>query len=183
MSSKDQRHPLSYRYYREKNSSRSLHPRPGRRSARCTSARTRACVRSAATRSSRAASVTSARASRRLFHGPTHRFFKFEHTVFFFFFFFFFQPTKSKGFVYNFLTYHHGDTTDRHPGALRVSVTVVYSIVFSQPVSSQNTDRKLGCSAAYSIYSIGGCYTCYIVLVYYTIVLHSHSVLDANFGI
>jgi len=37
----------------------------------------------------------------------------------------------------------------------------------------------LGCSVAYSIYSIGGCYTCYIV--YYTIVLHS--VLDANFGI
>jgi len=94
MSSKDQRHPLSYRYYREKNSSRSLHPRPGRRSARCTSARTRACVRSAATRSSRAASVTSARASRRLFHGPTHRFFKFEHTVFFFFFFSIFSPQK-----------------------------------------------------------------------------------------
>ena len=37
----------------------------------------------------------------------------------------------------------------------------------------------LGCSVAYSIYSIGGCYTCYIV--YYTVVLHS--VLDANFGI
>jgi len=37
----------------------------------------------------------------------------------------------------------------------------------------------LGCSVAYSIYSIGGCYTCYIV--YYNIVLHS--VLDANFGI
>jgi len=37
----------------------------------------------------------------------------------------------------------------------------------------------LGCSGACSIYSIGGCYTCYIV--YYTIVLHS--VLDANFGI
>jgi len=41
--------------------------------------------------------------------------------------------------------------------------------------------KDLGCSVlvAYSIYSIGGCYTCYIV--YYTIVLHS--VLDANFGI
>ena len=39
--------------------------------------------------------------------------------------------------------------------------------------------NDLGCSVAYSIYSIGGCYTCYIV--YYTIVLHS--VLDANFGI
>jgi len=38
---------------------------------------------------------------------------------------------------------------------------------------------KLGCSVAYSIYSIGGCYTCYIV--YYTLVLHS--VLDAHFGI
>ena len=38
---------------------------------------------------------------------------------------------------------------------------------------------RLGCSVAYSIYSIGGCYTCYIV--YYTIVLHS--VVDANFGI
>jgi len=38
---------------------------------------------------------------------------------------------------------------------------------------------RLGCSVAYSIYSIGGCYTCYIV--YYTIVLHS--VLNANFGI
>jgi len=37
----------------------------------------------------------------------------------------------------------------------------------------------LGCSVACGIYSIGGCYTCYIV--YYTIVLHS--VLDANFGI
>jgi len=40
-------------------------------------------------------------------------------------------------------------------------------------------NRFLGCSVAYSIYSIGGCYTCHIV--YYTIVLHS--VLDANFGI
>jgi len=38
---------------------------------------------------------------------------------------------------------------------------------------------RLGCSVAYSIYSIGGCYTCY--MVYYTIALHS--VLDANFGI
>jgi len=38
--------------------------------------------------------------------------------------------------------------------------------------------ERLGCSVAYSIYSIGGRYTCYIV--YYTIVLHS--VLDANFG-
>jgi len=33
----------------------------------------------------------------------------------------------------------------------------------------------------YSIYSIGGCYTCHIV--YYTIVLHSVLDVDANFGI
>ena len=57
----------------------------------------------------------------------------------------------------------------------------VWRIVGSQlaPVSF-----CLGCSVAYSIYSIEGCYTCYIV--YYTIYSYNivlHSVLDANFSI
>jgi len=46
--------------------------------------------------------------------------------------------------------------------------------------SAQDTAHSLGCSVAYSIYSIGECYTCYIV--YYTIVLVLHSVLDKKIG-
>jgi len=59
----------------------------------------------------------------------------------------------------------------------------IYGGLCGMPACGQAVETvsvRLGCSVAYSIYSIGGCcYTCYIV--YYTIVLHS--VLDANFGI